>query len=97
EKRAIRMLSPLSGHYRSFIDHFKSFEKGFEERGADLSKLDRAEVALWIWCLRLKKCVSLRGQSQSGPPSSRWYFPPVPCYFWEGKSYDQGKPDRGGR
>ncbi|KAI1793831.1 hypothetical protein LXA43DRAFT_998589 [Ganoderma leucocontextum] len=45
----IHALSPLSGHYRTSIDHFRQFLPVLEERGVDMdkAKISKAEVALW--------------------------------------------------
>ncbi|CDO73493.1 hypothetical protein BN946_scf185013.g128 [Trametes cinnabarina] len=45
----IHTLSPLSGHYRTSIDHFKRFISVLDERGVDMSKvkISKAELALW--------------------------------------------------
>lgn len=45
----IHTLSPLSGHYRTSIDHFHKFVKVLQERGVDISKvkISKAEAALW--------------------------------------------------
>jgi len=45
----IRTLSPLSGHYRTSIDHFHKFIEVLKERGVDISKvkISKAEAALW--------------------------------------------------
>ncbi|THH33523.1 hypothetical protein EUX98_g664 [Antrodiella citrinella] len=45
----IHTLSPLSGHYRTSISHFKQFLSVLEERGVDMHKVEisKAEAALW--------------------------------------------------
>ncbi|KAL1951560.1 hypothetical protein VTO73DRAFT_709 [Trametes versicolor] len=45
----IHTLSPLSGHYRTSIDHFRRFTSVLEERGVDMDKVQfsKAELALW--------------------------------------------------
>jgi len=45
----ISKLEPLSGHYRTSIDHFRGFVDGLNARGVDMShaKISSAEVALW--------------------------------------------------
>nr|GAT44123.1 predicted protein [Mycena chlorophos] len=45
----ISTLSPLSGHYRTSIEHFHKFVEVLEERGVDMSKarISKAELALW--------------------------------------------------
>jgi len=45
----IHTLSPLSGHYRAPIDHFRTFVDVLLERGVDLhkAKIIKAELALW--------------------------------------------------
>ncbi|CED85032.1 IQ motif, EF-hand binding site [Phaffia rhodozyma] len=35
----IKSLSPLSGHYKTSIDHYKTFLRQLEDQGADLSKV----------------------------------------------------------
>ncbi|KAJ8584698.1 hypothetical protein M405DRAFT_866004 [Rhizopogon salebrosus TDB-379] len=44
----IYKLSPLSGHYRTSVGHFRKFVEGLSERGVDMSKarISRAEVVL---------------------------------------------------
>lgn len=45
----IHTLSPLSGHYRTSIEHFHQFIDVLGERGVDMSKahISKAELALW--------------------------------------------------
>ncbi|VDB86478.1 unnamed protein product [Peniophora sp. CBMAI 1063] len=45
----IHTLSPLSGHYRTSIDHFHQFLDVLDKKGVDIShvKKTKAEVALW--------------------------------------------------
>ncbi|KAL7285111.1 hypothetical protein ACG7TL_000203 [Trametes sanguinea] len=45
----IHTLSPLSGHYRTSIEHFRRFISVLEERGVDMTKVEisKAELALW--------------------------------------------------
>ncbi|KAF7339540.1 hypothetical protein MSAN_02168500 [Mycena sanguinolenta] len=45
----VHTLSPLSGHYRTSIDHFRRFIAILEERKVDMSKarISKAEIALW--------------------------------------------------
>jgi len=45
----IHTLSPLSGHYRTSIDHFHTFIDEMYKRGADMHrvKISRAETALF--------------------------------------------------
>jgi len=45
----IHTLSPLSGHYRTSIEHFHQFIDVLGERGVDMSKakISKAEIALW--------------------------------------------------
>ncbi|QRW00347.1 hypothetical protein RhiJN_28365 [Ceratobasidium sp. AG-Ba] len=45
----IHKLSPLSGHYRTSVQHFRLFLDDLAERGADLSKVQvtKAELTLW--------------------------------------------------
>nr|XP_019012150.1 IQ domain-containing calmodulin-binding protein [Kwoniella pini CBS 10737]OCF50931.1 IQ domain-containing calmodulin-binding protein [Kwoniella pini CBS 10737] len=47
----IQSLNPLSGHYRSSIDHFRSFIGQLEERGVDLSHVKMAKSVLLLWGL----------------------------------------------
>ncbi|THH18927.1 hypothetical protein EW146_g2142 [Bondarzewia mesenterica] len=46
----IHTLSPLSGHYRTSIDHFRSFLDVLERRGVNMDKVEtsKAESALWL-------------------------------------------------
>ncbi|CAL1695249.1 unnamed protein product [Somion occarium] len=45
----VHTLSPLSGHYRTSIQHFRQFIRVLDERGVDMSKVkvSKAEAALW--------------------------------------------------
>ncbi|KAF7306850.1 hypothetical protein MIND_00477200 [Mycena indigotica] len=45
----VHTLSPLSGHYRTSVDHFHKFTDVLGERGVDMSKarISKAEIALW--------------------------------------------------
>ncbi|KAJ7038289.1 hypothetical protein C8F04DRAFT_1090143, partial [Mycena alexandri] len=45
----IHTLSPLSGHYRTQIEHFRQFIDVLNERGVDMTKakISKAEIALW--------------------------------------------------
>jgi len=45
----IHTLSPLSGHYRTSISHFRQFLSILEDRGVDMHKVEisKAEAALW--------------------------------------------------
>ncbi|CAE6531197.1 unnamed protein product [Rhizoctonia solani] len=45
----IHKLSPLSGHYRTSVDHYRLFLEDLERQGADLEKVQvtKAEVTLW--------------------------------------------------
>ncbi|KAK7064299.1 hypothetical protein R3P38DRAFT_2823606 [Favolaschia claudopus] len=45
----IHTLSPLSGHYRTSVNHFRRFIDILNERGVDMSKakISKAELALW--------------------------------------------------
>jgi len=45
----IHTLSPLSGHYRTSIQHFRQFISILEERGVNMEKVEisKAEAALW--------------------------------------------------
>ncbi|KAF4622929.1 hypothetical protein D9613_001720 [Agrocybe pediades] len=45
----IHTLSPLSGHYRTTVDHFHRFIEVLDERGVDMHKvkISKAEAALW--------------------------------------------------
>ncbi|KAF7799268.1 hypothetical protein EIP86_010500 [Pleurotus ostreatoroseus] len=45
----IHKLSPLSGHYRTSIQHFRYFLSILEQRGVDMRKvqISKAEAALW--------------------------------------------------
>ncbi|KEP53330.1 putative IQ calmodulin-binding motif protein [Rhizoctonia solani 123E] len=45
----IHKLSPLSGHYRTSVDHYRLFLEDLESQGADLGKVQvtKAEVTLW--------------------------------------------------
>lgn len=45
----IQSLSPLSGHYRGSIEHYKNFISHLDEIGTDLSKvrIGKAEVTMW--------------------------------------------------
>lgn len=45
----IRSISPLSGHYRTSVDHFHRFIDALREKNVDLSRVSmtKAEIALW--------------------------------------------------
>lgn len=45
----IHSLSPLSGHYRTSIDHYRKFLEILKQRGVDTHKVEqtKAELALW--------------------------------------------------
>ncbi|CAE7213769.1 unnamed protein product [Rhizoctonia solani] len=45
----IHKLSPLSGHYRTSVDHYRLFLEDLERQGADLEKVQvtKAELTLW--------------------------------------------------
>ncbi|KAF7320075.1 hypothetical protein MKEN_00791800 [Mycena kentingensis (nom. inval.)] len=45
----IHTLSPLSGHYRTSVEHFHTFVDVLRSRGVDMSKakISKAEIALW--------------------------------------------------
>ncbi|KAJ1310237.1 hypothetical protein OPQ81_006979 [Rhizoctonia solani] len=45
----IHKLSPLSGHYRTSVDHYRLFLEDLEKQGADLEKVQvtKAEATLW--------------------------------------------------
>ncbi|KAG8691930.1 hypothetical protein FRC11_004859 [Ceratobasidium sp. 423] len=45
----IHKLSPLSGHYRTSVDHYRLFLEDLERQGADLEKVQvtKAEMTLW--------------------------------------------------
>ncbi|KAF7347907.1 hypothetical protein MVEN_01548600 [Mycena venus] len=45
----VHTLSPLSGHYRTSVEHFHQFIDVLNERGVDMSKakISKAELALW--------------------------------------------------
>ncbi|XAO23003.1 hypothetical protein I312_101780 [Cryptococcus bacillisporus CA1280] len=47
----IKSLNPLSGHYRSSIDSFRSFISELESRGVDLSHVKIAKSVLSLWGL----------------------------------------------
>lgn len=82
----IKSLSPLSGHYRTSIEHFKYFLRRLEDRGADLSsvQIGKAEAMLWglgqiakmkkaekHFVQNLKDCVKVkRSSSRSGSPAN---------------------------
>lgn len=42
----ITNLSPLSGHYRTTIEHYKEFITSMEQQGADLSKVKVTKAEL---------------------------------------------------
>lgn len=42
----IKSLNPLSGHYRSSIEHFRAFIAQLEAKGADLSHIKIAKSVL---------------------------------------------------
>jgi len=45
----IHTLSPLSGHYRTSVEHFHNFVDVLRERGVNMTKarISKAEIALW--------------------------------------------------
>ncbi|KIR97495.1 IQ domain-containing calmodulin-binding protein [Cryptococcus deuterogattii 2001/935-1] len=47
----IKSLNPLSGHYRSSIDSFRSFISQLESKGVDLSHVKIAKSVLSLWGL----------------------------------------------
>ncbi|WVR03884.1 hypothetical protein IAU60_000883 [Kwoniella sp. DSM 27419] len=47
----IKSLNPLSGHYRSSIEHFRAFITQLETRGVDLSHVKMAKSVLSLWGL----------------------------------------------
>ncbi|OCF30327.1 IQ domain-containing calmodulin-binding protein [Kwoniella heveanensis BCC8398] len=47
----IKSLNPLSGHYRSSIEHYRAFIGQLENRGVDLSHVKIAKSVLSLWGL----------------------------------------------
>ncbi|WVQ94727.1 hypothetical protein IAU59_001807 [Kwoniella sp. CBS 9459] len=47
----IKSLNPLSGHYRSSIEHYRAFIAQLENRGIDLSHIKIAKSVLSLWGL----------------------------------------------
>ncbi|WVF67126.1 hypothetical protein IAT40_001871 [Kwoniella sp. CBS 6097] len=47
----IKSLNPLSGHYRSSIEHYRAFIAQLENRGIDLSHVKIAKSVLSLWGL----------------------------------------------
>ncbi|KII93878.1 hypothetical protein PLICRDRAFT_407640 [Plicaturopsis crispa FD-325 SS-3] len=49
KKGTLYTISPLSGHYRTTISHFRKFVEIMKERGVDMhkAKVSKAEAALW--------------------------------------------------
>ncbi|WWC60223.1 uncharacterized protein I303_102789 [Kwoniella dejecticola CBS 10117] len=59
----IKSLNPLSGHYRSSIDHFRAFIGQLEGRGVDLSHVKIAKSVLSLWGLSKYSRFTKREQS----------------------------------
>ncbi|WWD16577.1 hypothetical protein CI109_101005 [Kwoniella shandongensis] len=47
----VKSLNPLSGHYRSSIDHYRAFIAQLESKGVDLSHVKLAKSVLSLWGL----------------------------------------------
>ncbi|WRT65622.1 uncharacterized protein IL334_002567 [Kwoniella shivajii] len=59
----IKSLNPLSGHYRSSIEHYRAFIGQLEGRGVDLSHIKIAKSVLSLWGLSKYAQVTKREQS----------------------------------
>ncbi|OCF57996.1 IQ domain-containing calmodulin-binding protein [Kwoniella mangroviensis CBS 10435] len=59
----IKSLNPLSGHYRSSIEHFRAFIGRLENRGVDLSHVKIAKSVLSLWGLSKYAKITKREQN----------------------------------
>nr|XP_019004765.1 IQ domain-containing calmodulin-binding protein [Kwoniella mangroviensis CBS 8507]OCF68226.1 IQ domain-containing calmodulin-binding protein [Kwoniella mangroviensis CBS 8507] len=59
----IKSLNPLSGHYRSSIEHFRAFIGQLENRGVDLSHVKIAKSVLSLWGLSKYAKITKREQN----------------------------------
>ncbi|WWC87802.1 uncharacterized protein L201_002694 [Kwoniella dendrophila CBS 6074] len=59
----IKSLNPLSGHYRSSIEHFRAFIGQLEDRGVDLSHIKIAKSVLSLWGLSKYAEITKKEQS----------------------------------